>query len=127
MTDMSHERRLRRRYRLELPVRYHVLKKDQSLASGVGFSRDISSGGVAVAVDAELPLGSTIELWVTWPAVDDLHSVELRVAGRVVRSSQTEAAIQIKRHDFVSSRKSTAIETGGGLEDGKAIGRTGGT
>jgi hypothetical protein len=66
----------------------------------------MSSGGIAVASDAELPNGSLFEAWITWPAIsDEMACVELHVAGRVVRSSGREAAIQMKRHDFVVYRK----------------------
>ena len=106
MVEISGERRSNRRYRIELPVRYRVIGKDQSIAEGVGTTRDISSGGIALSSETELPAGSVIELWVNWPAVtEDVSCVKLRVAGRVVRSSGVKAAIQIKRHDFMTCRK----------------------
>jgi hypothetical protein len=125
MDELAGERRSRRRYRLELPVRYRVLKKNHYPGSGVGITRDISSGGIAVASDAELPAGSIIELWVVWPVVaEDVTCVELRIAGRVVRSSHTEAGIQMKRHEFLLSRKEVAAENGGDCNNSKVIGRT---
>jgi hypothetical protein len=99
---------------LELPVRYQVQTNDQEekeVAFGVriGVTINISSGGVAFTSDTEMPTGSIIELWVTWPAVSyEATCMELRIIGQVVRSSQNEAAIQMKRHDFVTSRKKIA-------------------
>jgi hypothetical protein len=100
------ERRSNRRYRLEMPARYRAIKQDQAIVSGVGLTQDMSSGGIALTADAELPRGSLIEAWVTWPATsEDMTCVELHIAGRVVRSSGLEAAIEMKRHAFVTYRK----------------------
>jgi hypothetical protein len=106
MANTLGDRRSARRYRLEMPLRYRILRQDHSTASGVGLTTDMSSGGMAVASDAELPNGSLFEAWITWPAVsEEAACVELHVAGRVIRSSGRDAAIQMKRHDFVVYRK----------------------
>jgi hypothetical protein len=105
MAAFSGDRRSNRRYPIQLPVRYRVIRKDQTNAEGVGETRNISSGGIALASDAELPPSSIIELWVTWPVVlDSVSCVELHIAGLVVRSSGLEAAIQMKRHEFETCR-----------------------
>ena len=97
---MSGERRSNRRYPIELPARYRVISHDQTI-TGVGVTRNMSSGGIALASDAELTPSSIIEVWVTWPVVlDSVSCVELHIAGLVVRSSEREAAIQMKRHEF---------------------------
>jgi hypothetical protein len=71
-------------------------------------TRDLSSGGVAFDSDAELPIGEIIELWITWPAAaEETSCMKLRIAGRVVRSLGVATAIQTKRHDFVTCRKSS--------------------
>jgi hypothetical protein len=101
------ERRSKRRYQIELPVGYSGLNEDLLRISGAGLTRDISSGGLVFATEAQLPTGSAIELWLTWPTIDAMTEVELRVVGRVVRSTPTDTAIQIKRHDFATFPKNT--------------------
>ena len=103
MAGTSGERRSSRRYQMELPVRYRVLTKQPT--TGVGVTRNLSSGGVAFVSDSEIPTGEIIELWVAWPVAEDVRRVELRTAGRVVRSSGAETAIQSRRHAFVTLRK----------------------
>jgi hypothetical protein len=102
--DITGDRRARRRYPLELPLRYHSAKRDRSSIAGVGLTHDLSTGGLAFAADHELTTGSAIEIWVAWPiAAEGMNAIELRILGRVVRAAGCEAAIQIKRHDFVIS------------------------
>jgi hypothetical protein len=105
MAEMSGERRSNRRYPIELPARYRVISHDQTITEGVGVTSNMSSGGIALASDAELTPSSIIEVWVTWPVVlDSVSCVELHIAGLVVRSSGLGAAIQIKRHEFETCR-----------------------
>jgi hypothetical protein len=52
--------------------------------------------------DVAIDIGSIIEVWVSWPVeVKEISRLELRMTGRVMRSSNAETAIQAKRHDFV--------------------------
>jgi hypothetical protein len=83
------------------------MSKDQSTFSGTGMTRDMSSGGLAFHCDAELPVGSPIEIRVSWPAVaEEISQLELRIAGRVVRSAAPDTAVQLQRHHFEATPKS---------------------
>lgn len=106
MGEISGERRYARRYRLQLPLRYRLVQKNQPVASeGVGLTRDMSSGGIAFEADSQIPLNSVLEVWITWPAPgEDASAIELHAACTVVRTTGSEIGLKVKRHDFVSIR-----------------------
>jgi len=96
------DRRVHRRYPLRLPVRYSVSEPYPPALSGVDFTQNLSSGGVALTSDAPLHIDRIINIWVSWSVkAVEFSNLELRMTGRVVRSNRTEIAIQVKRHDFV--------------------------
>jgi hypothetical protein len=108
---MNHtpERRSHRRYGLELPLRYRLLKKTP-ITVEVGMTRNMSSGGAALLIDSELAVGEQIELWVEWPGSPQ-NRIELHLAGEVVRSGRADTAIIIKRHDFVAAKEAFAADS----------------
>jgi hypothetical protein len=120
METVSNERRVHRRYPLHLPVRYNLLEGHSSAESGFGLTQNLSSGGVAFVSDVAIDIGSIIEVWVSWPVeVKEISSLELRMTGRVMRSSNAETAIQVKRHDFVRVERARNDGAGfGSLEAG---------
>jgi hypothetical protein len=119
MEQIPGERRAHRRYPIELPLRYRVAMKDQVTMSGRGVTRDISSGGVAFACDTDLPVGSPIEIRVTWPVGSrEMSDLELRMAGRVVRSARPHTAVQLQRHSFEAIPKNTQETDATGFSEG---------
>src|SRR5207249_2031916 len=69
VTGISEDRRSKRRYPIELPVQYKVMKNYLVMGTGSGNSLDLSSGGIAFTSTAPLKIGSYLELSVSWPVM----------------------------------------------------------
>jgi len=95
------ERRSDRRYDLALNVRWKLIRRRRVLDSGTGKTIDLSSGGLLLETDRELPSGLNIELSISWPVL--LHNVaplQLVVAGRVVRTTGQRIGVRMTQHEF---------------------------
>src|SRR5437870_3789431 len=82
------ERRGDRRYDLSLNVRWKLIRRRRVLEMGAGITIDLSSGGILLETDRQLPIGLNVELSISWPVL--LHNVaplQLVVVGRVVRAA----------------------------------------
>lgn len=98
------DRRLQRRYPLELELEYRIIEDDQVVHSGAGMTANLSSGGVlfhADAVDEEIPNGPNVELAVRWPNVlGNTPFLELCISGRLVRNDGSGIALRMSRYHF---------------------------
>lgn len=95
------ERRSDRRYEISLELRWKVLRRKRTLDAGMGRTVDISSGGILFETGRKLPIGLKVQVSIAWPVL--LHNsspLQLTVAGRVVRSDNERAAIEIIQHEF---------------------------
>jgi hypothetical protein len=95
------ERRTDRRYDINLNVRWKLIRRRRVLDSGTGKTVDVSSGGLLIETDRELPSGLNIELSIAWPVL--LHNVaplQLVVAGRVVRAAGQRVGVRMVQHEF---------------------------
>lgn len=95
------ERRIDRRYDIALNVRWKLIRRRRVLDSGTGITIDLSSGGLLIETDRELPSGLNIELSISWPVL--LHNVaplQLVVAGRVVRTNGKSVGVRMTQHEF---------------------------
>jgi hypothetical protein len=95
------DRRLDRRYRIQLDLRWKLIRRRKVRDIGVGHTLDLSSGGILFDANRPLPSGMNVELSISWPVL--LHNIapmQLIVAGRIVRSSGTMIAIQMVQHEF---------------------------
>jgi len=95
------ERRGDRRYEIALELRWKVLRRKRTLDSGIGRTVDISSGGILFEAGRKIPVGLKVQVSISWPVL--LHNsspLQLTVAGRVVRSDNQRAAIEIIQHEF---------------------------
>ena len=106
------DRRGTDRFPLENDVRYKLMEARRSAQTGQGQTRNISSSGILFTTEARLPLGQRIELSVDWPAQLNEHcGLKLVALGKIVRSSDDAAAINIEKYDF---RTRAAVAAGGG-------------
>jgi hypothetical protein len=88
----------------------------KGVLEGVGRSVNISTGGVLFDSAAELPVGSTVEVSIAWPArLNDTVSLKLWLAGQIVRSQGTRTAVRITRHEF-RTRSTVATMRAGSAE-----------
>jgi hypothetical protein len=95
------ERRDDRRYDMRLDLRWKLVRRRRVIDQGVGFTYDLSRGGIRFQAGRELPVGLNVELSVSWPV--RLHNVapmQLAVHGKVVRSSNGWVAIRTVQQEF---------------------------
>jgi PilZ domain-containing protein len=101
VTEISDDRRSKRRYPLELPVQYKIVKNYLVMGTGTGTSLDLSSGGIAFSTSTPLKIGSYLELSISWPVLlNQSCPLKLVASGRVVRSDQYRTAISLDRYEF---------------------------
>jgi len=98
---ISQDRRSRRRYPFDLQLEYKVMSGRHLFLTGKGRTIDISSKGIAIAIDEILAPGIRMELSIHWPALlDQSCALKLVVTGKVVRSDENITAIRMERHEF---------------------------
>src|SRR5579871_3888492 len=103
MTDR--ERRSKRRYPLQLNLRYRSISSRMQIA-GAGRTVNVSSGGLLIASPHNLAEGNRLHVTVEWPwLLDQATPLQLVAEGRVVRTGESEFAVAFVRHQFRTSRR----------------------
>jgi hypothetical protein len=97
--QLAAERRSKKRYVLDLVLKYRILGASQ-VTTGNGKLIDISSGGIAFSADDAIRVGANVEVSINWPLMLDDCLLKLVVTGTVLRSSECATAIQFKRYEF---------------------------
>jgi hypothetical protein len=99
------DRRLQRRYPLELDVEFKIVDDDKVVSAGTGRTGNMSSGGVLFYSEEMVPSGPQVELAVRWPAVlGNAPFLELRISGRLVRNDSQGMAMRMSRYHFEKLR-----------------------
>src|SRR5580698_3061640 len=99
--DLAADRRKKARFPLNRELRYKVLEGDTIVEFGVGTTLDMASGGVAFVSEHQVPVGSFIELSISWPVLlEDSCPMRLIVFGRVVRSADRQTACTVDKYEF---------------------------
>jgi hypothetical protein len=94
------ERRLNKRYALDLPLSYRI-GKEPFIVTGRGRTVDMSSGGIAFTTDEHLNVGAHLQLSISWPMLlNETCALKLVVDGKLVRKTENRAAIVINRIEF---------------------------
>jgi hypothetical protein len=94
-----HNRRRNVRSDFEQEVRYVTL--DGNKQTGVGMTVNISSGGVCFTTQSLLPVGTSVELSMNWPALmRDSSPIKLIIYGRVIRSGENKVVVTVGGHTF---------------------------
>ena len=97
------DRRSADRFPIEREVRFKVLSRKTSTEgeSGIGVTINMSSNGVLFTTDRYLLPGRRLEVSISWPAqLNSKVSLKLVARGRVVRSEEGRAAIEIHQYEF---------------------------
>ena len=97
------DRRSADRFPIEREVRYKVLSRKSSTEgeSGMGMTVNMSSNGVLFTTDRYLLPGRRLEVSISWPAqLNAKVALKLVARGRVVRSEDGRAAIEIHQYEF---------------------------
>jgi hypothetical protein len=97
----SSERRRSSRFPIERDVRYKTLNQRADVLAGNGKTLNISSSGVLFTSDHDLPVGTRLEVSISWPAqLNDRCLLNLVARGRVTRHSKGQLALQIQQYEF---------------------------
>lgn len=95
------DRRLQRRYPIELDLEFRIMDGDTVVSQGAGRTGNMSSGGVLFHVDDGVTEGPHVEISVRWPAVlGNTPFLELRIFGRLVRNDSEGVAMRMSRYHF---------------------------
>jgi hypothetical protein len=106
-TGVKRERRSKKRFSIEREVRYKLLNGQHIANTGMGRTLDMSSTGVQFTTQDPLPVGTLIEVAISWPALlNDNCPMKLVVFGRVVRSEKGNVSVTIEKYEFRTSGKS---------------------
>jgi PilZ domain len=101
LEGIHQDRRVKRRYPLDLPVQYKIMKNYLVIGTGTGTTLDMSSNGIAFATSEPVKVGSYLELSVSWPVLlNQACPLKLVVSGKVVRSDGRVVALRMERHEF---------------------------
>ena len=101
---LDHEDKQRRsadRFPMDREIRYRVLERKSSEPFHLGKTINMSSNGVLFTTDQFLNPGRYLEVSINWPAqLDSKVALKLVARGRVVRTNQNGAAVQIHQYEF---------------------------
>jgi len=93
----------RTKFRFEMPreLRYKVVGDGTMIASGMGQTIDMGSGGIAFAAEQQLKPGAFVEVSISWPVLlDKTLPMRLIVFGRVLRSVGCKTVCSVHRYEF---------------------------
>jgi hypothetical protein len=109
------DRRGADRFPIEREVRYKILSRKNAVEDegGIGTTVNMSSNGVLFTTDRYLLPGRRLEVSISWPAqLNSKVALKLVARGRVVRSEEGRAAIEIHQYEFrtQASQGSTVVQ-----------------
>lgn len=101
MVSAVSERRAKRRFIIERPVRYRFLYGASIGQVAAGRAIEASSNGVWIEAEHVLKVGDPLELLIDWPAqLNGVTPLQLVTAGCVVRVSGNRCAVSVERYEF---------------------------
>jgi len=101
----ENDRREQMRFPIRRELRYKLVEDSMVVATGVGFTVDIGSGGALFFAGGKLKPGAFVELSISWPALlDDGCAIRLIAFGRVLRSCDGDSACTIDKYEFRTAR-----------------------
>jgi hypothetical protein len=94
------DRRMDRRYTVQLPLHFSYRKSGVALA-GSGATEDLSRGGIRFVTDNPLPVGVEIEVRLEWPfLLQNVCPLELLLRGKVLRSDAQRTVAKMSSYEF---------------------------
>ena len=100
------ERRRSSRFPIEREVRYKTLNQRAEILAGNGRTLNISSSGVLFTSDHDLPVGTRLEVSISWPAqLNEKCLLNLVARGRVIRHTKGQLALQIQQYEFCTQSR----------------------
>lgn len=108
------ERRLCRRYKICLAVRFRVTDGTTLSKWRTGKTCDVSTEGLMLQYRQPLNSNALLEMVIGWPVKqDDLYPIRLRAMGEVVRSHAEYAAVRIHFCEMVIEKATTQLTDAG--------------
>lgn len=100
--EMSNsERRRSSRFPIERELKYKTLNQRAEAQIGNGKTLNISSSGVLFTTEHEFPVGTRLEVSISWPAqLNERVLLNLVARGRVTRFGKGQLALQIQQYEF---------------------------
>jgi hypothetical protein len=100
LKHMANERRVKSRYPIAMKVRYQTMEPS-GLVSGVGQTINLSSNGMHVACNSNIPEGTRIKTYVEWPSLlNGTTPLQLITIGTVVRRTTLGISIAFESYQF---------------------------
>jgi hypothetical protein len=100
-TASGSERRRSSRFPIERELRYKTLNQRAEILAGNGKTLNISSSGVLFTSDHDLPVGTRLEVSISWPAqLNEKCLLNLVARGRITRHIRGQLALQIQQYEF---------------------------
>jgi hypothetical protein len=101
MASPTVERRAKKRFTIERPLRYRFLYGASLGQVATGRALDVSSNGIWIETEHDLRVGDPLELLIDWPAqLNGMVPLQLVTAGCVIRAAGKRAAVSIERYEF---------------------------
>ncbi len=95
------EKRRSSRFPIERELRYKTLNQRSEILAGNGKTLNISSSGVLFTSDHDLPVGTRLEVSISWPAqLNEKCLLNLVARGRITRHLKGQLALQIQQYEF---------------------------
>ncbi len=98
---LAAERRRSHRFPIECGVYYKTLDHPTKVIAASGLTINISGSGILFGSAHNIPVGTRLELAISWPArLNEKHSLDLVTWGRVTRTEDGFVALKIQRYQF---------------------------
>jgi PilZ domain len=106
------ERRGSRRFPIRCKLQFKTSDKRSAIFVGNGQTLNISSSGVLVQSDCDLPVGERVELFIDWPVqLNEKCGLKLVTEGIIIRRANREFAVDIIRYEFRTQAASPAKDS----------------
>jgi hypothetical protein len=102
VAHQSVDRRYKQRFPINRSVRYTILwGKGRSGGAGTGLTSNVSSAGIAFTADRPVPVGTVMEVVMSWPVtLEDGCRLQLVAVARAIRSKGIWVACVIEKFEF---------------------------
>ena len=100
--DVIHgDRRINRRYDVELDLRFHYTDPEGVLRFGCGVAVELSRGGILFLTEDPPPVDADVEAHLAWPfLLQDTCPLELVVRGSITSAGDRGTVMRLRSYEF---------------------------
>lgn len=107
--NMNNERRTKSRYPLELTVQYQTMGS-QELIAGSGRTLNVSSSGMLISAEHDLPEGTNVRVTIEWPTLlNGKTALQLVTTGKIVRRVAFHYGVAFDHYQFRTRKPRPAV------------------